>query len=134
MSEFPFLPLDPEPRVGIFWSYQDSLFYSESAPVTQGMITSISVDYKVGHYAAWFLMNKKGVLDKLPPSFRSEYDSIPRGRVVYLFRKKKFVIYHGDEISPKELKDIKSSFCLPEGWTIDDIDMHYNPLPEDFEF
>ncbi|MDA3958344.1 hypothetical protein [Oceanispirochaeta sp.] len=134
MSEFPFLPLDPEPCVGIFWSYQNSLFHAESSLVTRGMSTSISVDYKVGHYAAWFLMQKRGILDKLPPSYRSEYDMIPRGRVVYLFRKKKFVIYHGDDFTERECSDIKSIFSLPEEWTIDDVDMHYNPLPEDFEF
>lgn len=134
MSDFPFLPLDPAPRVGIFWSYQNHLFHYESSPVTEGMITTISVDYKVGHYAAWFLMEKRGLLEKLPPSLRSEYDTIPRGRVVYLFRKKKFVVYHGDDFTARELEEIKSLFCLPEEWTIDDIDMHYNPLPEDFEF
>jgi hypothetical protein len=79
-------------------------------------------------------MEKKGLLDKLPPSLRSEYDTIPRGRVVYLFRKNKFVVYHGDDFTPAELEEIKTLFCLPEEWTIDDIDMHYNPLPEDFEF
>ena len=134
MSDFPFLPLDPEPRVGIFWSYQNNLFHAEYSPVTEGMITTISVDYKVGHYAAWFLMERKGLLEKLPPSLRSEYDTIPRGRVVYLFRKKKFVVYHGDDFTSDELMNIKSLFCLPEEWTIDDVDMHYNPLPEDFEF
>ncbi len=134
MSDFPFLPCDPEPRVGIFWSYQNSLYYDESSPVTQGMITTISVDYKVGHYAAWFLMEKKGVLKRLPLQLRSEYDLIPRGRVVYLFRKKKFVIYHGDDFSEKEHRQVMEAFNLPPEWTIDDIDMHYNPLPEDFEF
>ena len=134
MNEFPFLPRDPEPHVGIFWCYQGALFYNESSPVTSGMITSISVDYKVGHYAAWFIMSKKGVLDKLPLTFRSEYDLIPRGRVVYLFRKKKFVIYHGDDFSSREHDQVMKAFHLPKEWTIDDIDMHYNPLPEDFEF
>ncbi|OQY35271.1 MAG: hypothetical protein B6241_01905 [Spirochaetaceae bacterium 4572_59] len=134
MSDFPFLPLEPEPRVGIFWCYQGGLFYNESSAITQGMITSISVDYKVGHYAAWFMMEKKGVLMKLPLSFRSEYDLIPRGRVVYLFKKRKFLIYHGDDFSRKEHQQVMDAFCLPPEWTSDDIDMHYNPLPEDFEF
>ena len=134
MSDFPFLPLDPEPRVGIFWCYQKRLFYSESSPVTQGMITSISVDYKVGHYAAWFLMQKKGVLDRLPLSLHFEYDLIPRGRVIYLFRKNKFVIYHGDDFSQREHEEVTNAFNLPPELTTDDIDMHYNPLPEDFEF
>jgi hypothetical protein len=134
MNDFPFFPLDDEPCVGIFWSYQNAIFHAEYSPVTQGMITTISVDYKVGHYAAWFLMQKKGILDKLPPSYRSEYDSIPRGRVVYLFRKKKFVIYHGDDFTTDERSEILSRFSLPPEWTIDDVDMHYNPLPEDFKF
>ncbi len=134
MSDFPFLPRDPEPRVGIFWCYRGSLFYDESAAVTEGMITSISVDYKVGHYAAWFMMEKKGVLKKLPLTLRSEYDLIPRGRVIYLFKKQKFVIYHGDDFSEKEHQQVIEAFKLPPEWTIDDIDMHYNPLPEDFEF
>lgn len=134
MSNFPFLPLEPEPRVGIFWSYQGKLFYAESSPVTQGVITSISVDYKVGHYAAWFMMERKGVLDGLPLNLRSEYDLIPRGRVIYLFKKGKFVIYHGDDFSPREHREVAEAFHLPPEWTGDDIDMHYNPLPEDFEF
>ena len=134
MSDFPFLPREPEPRVGIFWSWQGGLFHAESSPVSQGIITSISVDYKVGHYAAWFLMDKRGLLDRLPLSLRSEYDLIPRGRVVYLFKKERFLIYHGDDFSDREYEEVSDFFCLPPEWTTDDIDMHYNPLPEDFEF
>lgn len=123
-----------EPRVGIFWSYQNQIFHHESAPFSEGVHTTISVDYEVGHYAAWFLMEKRGLLDKLPRNLRYEYDSIPRGRVVYLFKKKKFLLYHGDSFSNEEKQTIMEAFHLPPDETLDDIDMHYNPLPEDFVF
>lgn len=124
----------PEPRVGIFWSYNNRIFHHESSPFSEGIQTTISVDYEVGHYAAWFLMEKRGLLKSLPETLRYEYDSIPRGRVVYLFKKERFVLYHGDDFTENEKKIIMEAFNLPEDKTLDDIDMHYNPLPEDFEF
>jgi hypothetical protein len=123
-----------EPRVGIFWSYENSLFHCESSPLSEGVKTRISIDYEVGHYAAWFIMNKKGILDRIPKKLRSEYDSIPRGRVVYLLKKEKFVVYHGDEFDSRQYDELIKLFNLPKEKTIDRIDMHYNPLPEDFTF
>lgn len=124
----------PEPRVGIFWSYKNKIFHHESSPLSEGVTTDISVDYEVGHYAAWFLMEKRGLLEQLPENLRYEYDSIPRGRVVFLFSKKKFLLYHGDDFTQEEKEDIMTAFNLPLDKTLDDIDMHYNPLPEDFTF
>ncbi|MDA3850427.1 MAG: hypothetical protein PF447_04075 [Spirochaetaceae bacterium] len=126
--------MNEEPRVGIFWSYKNRIFHHQSSPLSEGIKTDISVDYEVGHYAAWFLMDKMGLLKELPETLRYEYDSIPRGRVVYLFKKKCFVLYHGDDITEDEKRTIMKAFKLPEDSTIDDIDMHYNPLPEDFVF
>lgn len=123
-----------EPRVGIFWSYESKLFHCESSPLSEGVKTRISIDYAVGHYAAWFIMGKRGVLDRLPKTLRGEYDSIPRGRVVYLLKKEKFVVYHGDDFDDHQYKELIELFHLPREKTIDRIDMHYNPLPEDFTF
>ena len=123
-----------EPRVGIFWSYGNRIFHHESSPLSEGVRTSISIDYEVGHYAAWFLMERRGLLTALPKNLRYEYDSIPRGRVVFLFKKESFVLYHGDDFTEREKKTIIEAFRLPPDKTLDDIDMHYNPLPEDFQF
>ncbi len=123
-----------EPCVGIFWSYDDKLFHCEYSPLSEGVKTRISIDYEVGHYAAWFIMAKRGILEKLPQNLRAEYDSIPRGRVVYLLKKEKFVVYHGDEFDDDQYERIKTLFHLPHEKTIERIDMHYNPLPEDFTF
>ncbi|MDC7223752.1 MAG: hypothetical protein PQJ60_08435 [Spirochaetales bacterium] len=123
-----------EPCVGIFWSYENKLFHCESSPLSEGVKTRVSIDYEVGHYAAWFIMAKQGLLNKLPHTLRAEYDSIPRGRVVYLLKRDKFVVYHGDEFDDGQYSKIKELFHLPENQTIERIDMHYNPLPEDFTF
>ncbi|MDC7220367.1 MAG: hypothetical protein PQJ59_10525 [Spirochaetales bacterium] len=123
-----------EARVGIFWSYENKLFHYESSPLSEGVKTRVSIDYEVGHYAAWFIMAKRGLLDKLPKNLRAEYDSIPRGRVVYLLKKEKFVVYHGDEFDDDQYNKLKELFNLPQDKTIERIDMHYNPLPDDFTF
>ena len=123
-----------EPCVGIFWSYKDKLFHCEYSPLSKGIRTRISIDYEVGHYAAWSIMARRGILDKLPQNLRAEYDSIPRGRVLYLLKSEKFVVYHGNEFDDSQYKRIKTLFNLPEEKTIERIDMHYNPLPEDFTF
>ncbi len=123
-----------EPHVGIFWSYENRIFHIESSPLSKGIRTLVSIDYAVGHYAAWFLMAKRGILNRLPAFLRDEYDSIPRGRVVYLFENRSFVIYHGDEFSDVQYRSLIDSMNLPQDRTIDVIDEHYNPLPDDFLF
>ncbi len=123
-----------EPLIGIFWLYNGQLFYAESSPLEEGQKSTISIDYKGGHYTSWFIMGKNKILDVLPMSLRDEYDLIPRGRVIYHFPKEKFIVYHGDDWSEEVYKDIKKRYNLPDDQTIDDIDMHYNPLPDDFLF
>jgi hypothetical protein len=124
----------PEPEVGIFWTNEGKLFHLESAPISKAVHTRVSVDYANGHYASWFVMGKRGILDSLPPHMRDEYDAIPRGRVVYLFARKTFVIYHGDDYNPTIQEEIVRRLHLPADLYTDEIDEHYNPLPDDFLF
>ena len=124
----------PEPEVGIFWTFDGKLFHLESSPVSKAVRTRVSVDYAVGHYAAWFMMEKKGLLSSLPPHMRDEYDAIPRGRVVFLFDQENYVIYHGDDYNEAIEAEIVDRLHLPEGGFREEVDEHYNPLPEDFLF
>ncbi len=130
----PFPSDETEPMVGIFWTYNGKLFHHESSPCSKAVQTRISIDYAVGHYAAWFIMEKKGLLKRLPPHMRDEYDSIPRGRVVYLFDHDCFVIYHGDDFNEEIRGEIMNLFRLPLGKIRDEVDEHYNPLPDDYLF
>ena len=123
-----------EPEVGIFWIHEGKLFHVESTPLSKAIHTQVSIDYANGHYAAWFIMDKRGILDQLPLHMRDEYDSISRGRVVFLNEKKSYVIYHGDDFNDSIHRELMDLLNLPEDATIDEIDEHYNPLPEDFLF
>ncbi len=125
---------NPEPEVGIFWINEGKLFHIESTPRSKALKTQVSIDYAGGHYAAWFSMGKRGILDQLPPYMRDEYDSISRGRVVYLNEKKSYVIYHGDDFNDSIHRELMDLLNLPEDATVDEVDEHYNPLPEDFLF
>ena len=124
----------PEPEVGIFWTYEGKIFHIESSPLSRAVRTRVSIDYAVGHYAAWFRMGKQGLLDQLPPHMRDEYDSIFRGRVIYLFDKEAFVVYHGDHFNDAMFREIIRTLHLPEDAVYDEVDEHYNPLPDDFLF
>ena len=125
---------DPEPEVGIFWTWNGRIFHIESAPESKAVHTRVSIDYAVGHYAAWFMMERRGILKRLPPHMRDEYDAIPRGRVVYLYEKQGYLVYHGDDFSDRLFQEICDRLHLPADRTYDAVDEHYNPLPDDFLF
>ena len=137
MAETPSAPESEsatEPEVGIFWTYEGKIFHIESSPVSKAVHTRVSIDYAVGHYAAWFRMGKQGLLNQLPPHMRDEYDSIFRGRVIYLFDRQSYVVYHGDDFNDAMFREIIKLLNLPEDAVYDEVDEHYNPLPEDFLF
>ncbi len=123
-----------EPRVGIYWMYKGRLFHVVSEPVSRGIKTSIAVDGHFGHYQMWPAMERKGILDTLPENLRDEYDSIERGRVVYNFARGAYVIFHGNPFTPENRQEVVEAFCLREEPVEDEVDEHYNPLPEDFIF
>jgi len=125
---------EAESEVGIFWTYEGKLFHIESEPLSKGVKTMVGIDYNGGHYAAWLIMANRGILDQLPHALRDEYDSISRGRVVYLFKREAFVIYHGDEFNDAILDELLKTLHLPPDATYDEVDEHYNPLPDDFVF
>ena len=125
---------ETEPRVGIFWTWKGQLFHAESCPLSRGVRTTVSIDYPIGHYNAWFLMERRGLLNRLPPELRDEYDAIPRGRIIYHLNREAFIIYHGDEYGPAMQATLMEMFRLPADTVVDEVDMHYNPLPEDFLF
>lgn len=121
-------------RVGIYWMYQKKLFHVASEPVDEGLRTTISVDGHFGHYQLWPVMARQGVLDALPEDLRDEYDYIDRGRVIYVFARESYVIYHGSDFDEEDRQKIVEAFCLEGETVVDEVDEHYNPLPEDFLF
>lgn len=124
----------PEAKVGIFWCYKGKLFAVFTQSLQDANSTEISIDSTFAHWHEWQILQKEGRLESLPCELRSEYDSIPRGRVVYKKNKNHFSILHGSSFTERIKKQVIEAFHLPTEKVVDEWDEHYDPLPEDFIF
>jgi hypothetical protein len=120
--------------IGIYWLYQGDLFAVFSQTPANGDAASTAVDSTFSHWHEWEVLRHQGRLRELPPELRSEYDSIPRGRVVYRFQPPAFVILHGSVFDQAVRGKIADAFDLGGHDVTDEWDEHYDPLPEDFSF
>jgi hypothetical protein len=124
-----------EPEVGVYWFLDGKIYYQASTPVSHGVSAGGFVNNEYSHYDIWNSLEDKGILAKdFPNNPRIEYDEVPRGRVVYKVDEDQYVIYHGDTFTDDEYTIILNAFKLPSDKTVHEIDFHYNPLPDDFDF
>ena len=113
-----------ESYIGIFWFYQNSiickkLLLSESQKDTLGIH-----DSPYQHVQEW--EGKNVFLPEHPELFGTEYQELPRGRVVYLSHKKLFAVYADKSCLNKETKEqLIDIFFLPSSNTIFKRDPHY---------
>ncbi|MCR4715107.1 MAG: hypothetical protein K5751_12120, partial [Treponemataceae bacterium] len=68
---------------------------------------------------------RKEALSILPAHLRTEYFSIPRGRVVYHSDSDQFFVYHGNNLKKKDLQQVAKLFHLPKEKTTFEQDLHY---------
>lgn len=120
--------------IGIYWLYQHALFASFTQSPAEGDSASTAIDSTFSHWHEWEILRTQGRLGELPPELRSEYDSIPRGRVVYRFQPPGFVILHGSVFDVQIRAAVIEAFQLADVRVTDEWDEHYDPLPEDFSF
>ena len=120
--------------IGIYWLYQGELFAVFTQSPDKGDRASAAIDSVFSHWHEWEVLRSQGRLRELPPELRSEYDSIPRGRVVYRFQPPGFVILHGSVFDTAIRAKVVRSFRLQGHRVTDEWDEHYDPLPEEFSF
>jgi len=123
-----------EGLIGIYWLYQSDLFATFSQPAAEGDAASTAIDSTFSHWHEWEVLRSQGRLRELPPELRSEYDSIPRGRVVYRFQPAGFVILHGSVFDTAIRAKVVAAFRLQGHRVADEWDEHYDPLPEEYSF
>lgn len=96
------------PSVGIFFVVGDSILLDKT-PVKKGEPYGDAIQYG-GHYDFWETLQPATSTDR---QFKARaYDAYPRGRVVYLKRRKTFVLYADKCIRPAMLKTIARQFGL----------------------
>ena len=122
---------DNLPHVGIWWFYGGSPIFVHSVPLSQGLHYGDAITGIKDHAGYWEELRESGKLSDLPPKLHDEYFSIPRGRVVYHEATRIFTVYHGNNISKKELEMVRSIFDQPKHMTCFVQDIHYCDLSDE---
>ncbi|MBP0496258.1 hypothetical protein [Roseomonas indoligenes] len=130
------------PAVGILWfvahGYRTHLL-TRAVPLDQAKPYDDALTLPDGHYETWEAWRCR-TLPLSGPALRpliatTEYDSWPRGRVVYLRKPGRFVVYADRQLlRPARLARVHAAFGLPPERTIARTDPHYRyatRLPED---
>ncbi|MBO5137540.1 MAG: hypothetical protein J6B81_03465 [Spirochaetaceae bacterium] len=118
------------PEVGIFWIYHGRIIFKNSVPVEQGIPYGEAINGHKDHCDYWDELDEQGKLEWLPLTFRSEYFSLPRGRVVYHRDTNSFCVLHGNNVSLWDLYCVTKSFNLPKSNTTFEQDIHYFDLSD----
>ena len=113
------------PSVGIFWYDQDTgKVYSEMTSMRDAEGYNDFLIHEGAHYDAW-----RKVVSQNPKWKGTEYEDVPRGRVVYRKDPKKpeFIVFAARELNKARSKNaIMGEFSLPHSHTrFDFTDEHY---------
>lgn len=124
---------ESKPLVGIFWFYYGLPLFVHAVPLEQGLRYDKAVTGTKDHAEYWDELGKGSChLNVLPPKLREEYFSIPRGRVVYHEDTGLYTIYHGNNLSERDLQKVAAVFCLPSlNHVRFEKDIHYCDLSDE---
>ena len=113
------------PRIGIFWVYQDKLI-SKSILFSQASYNSVGIaDSNFSHIDVWAL--EKVYLPEYPTLFDSEYQTLPRGRILFDKKNSTFSIFADRKIVRSKLdrQMIINAFSLQAQKCTWKTDPHY---------
>jgi hypothetical protein len=111
-----------EPEVGIFFLYNGHV-YVDGTPVSLGESFGNFKGHGAGHDSFWRTLQRVDIVPK-----DVEYDEVPRGRVGYDVKERKFYIFADACILKNEraLDKVDSDFNLPSANTAPPrLDSHY---------
>ena len=115
------------PQVGIFWMNPDleSLFYASKQELSEGQSYFDWIIARDDHADLWDRLRSSGDLSGLPRRHRDDYSLLPRGRVSYNTKTKRYVVYHGNWLIKNTKRLIMDLFHLPKRSTDFELDEHY---------
>ena len=114
-------------RIGIFWLTPDldSILVARSLPVEEGERYGDFLISPLEHYSEWEHLAAQGMLRAIPSSLRSDYETVPRGRVSYDTTRSHSIVYHGNWLQPRHRAMINARFRLVHSITDYVFDEHY---------
>jgi hypothetical protein len=111
---------DVSGKIGIFWWYDETLLASV-CHVDEGEVAGGTVDSKFNHVGSWPALQKRH-----PRLRKLEYDDMPRGRVIYVRKSKKFRVLMDKALFQPHIKAvIMAWFGLAKSQTSFLTDEHY---------
>lgn len=123
------------PFVGIFWLAPGDdgrpQLVLQRTPLNEGEQYGDCVGHSTGHYEAWTSWQRLGAaglrrLDLPQSILTSEYETHPRGRIVYSTPEQAFWVYADRRLqSARTVRLIRSSFGLDDHHTCVRSDAHY---------
>lgn len=119
---------NPVPSLGIFWCYQQKIIGEKVAMTSCGTDSLGIMDSPLQHLHSW--EEKQIYWSQFPELWDTEYQQLPRGRVVFNVRKQLFIVYADKSLlRPSMQNPIRKFFALPAvscNWR---IDPHYRQFP-----
>jgi hypothetical protein len=102
-----------------------SIFHSIPYTIENGLNYGDFIIAHEAHYETWETLKKQNKVPK-----ESEYDDIPRGRVLYNRVQKRYKVFTGKWITKAIKLIISSEFKLPKTGVIWDTDEHYDSFKQ----
>lgn len=116
------------PHIGIFWVFNGKLI-KLAAPLEKGTHTAEGIDSPFNHYDSW-----PALQSKCPELRDLGYEDVPRGRVLFLRKSKRFSVYMNKALQRPSIKKlILIKFHLPKTKTQFLTDPHYTTDPKELD-
>jgi len=115
-------PGDEEPRVGIFWLLADGNLLVDGTPLADAEQYGECLTHPRSHIDQWEELQRRGIVAR-----DIEYEEMPRGRVVYDAKQKRFTIYGDRCILCRKaiVRKVMLAMSLAESQTETSSDPHY---------
>ena len=114
-------PVNPEPRVGIFWLFRDRLII-DATPLSNAEPYGTAMTHPTSHIDHWTRLQRTGAVP-----VEVEYERPPRGRIVFDGREERFHLLADKCILLRRdvVGRIMDAMRLPPGKTTEGRDGHY---------
>ena len=123
-----FRTIKRQPKIGIFWLFGRRLLKA-AIPLEHGVAFSGAINSPLSHVDFWPRLQRQH------RDLRwSEYEEIPRGRVLFINKKNIFCVYMGIALhTPATKRRLLRAFNLPKDRTRFLTDPHYTTDPKSLD-
>jgi hypothetical protein len=118
-------------KIGIFWVYKDAVI-GRARPINEGADVGGRIDSPDTHLNLW---EQDRTFSKPSKLVGTEYQTLPRGRVVWIKKEKAAVVYMDKVLLRSEAakKKVAAFFDLESARTRWESDPHYTTDPDEID-